>query len=145
MPYLNWNLASCEAHSVGLNRLKWKEIGRLHSQEFEAAKMMGSSAPGHNSVDSLDTVDPLFHLRHFENPLSNLRHFETHVNQVETLWSLGSGGHMDNTVESDQVHAQKKRKQGRGLEPDNFFYNQPIMDFALPDGTVGTLKQTPRK
>jgi len=81
--------------------------------------MLGSSAPGHNSVDSLDTV--------------------------ETLWSLGSGGHMDNTVESDLVHAQKKRKQGRGLETDNFFYNQPIMDFALPDGTVGTLKQTPRK
>ena len=53
---------------------------------------------------------------------------------------------MDNTVESDQVHAQKKRKQGRGLEqPDNFFYNQPIMDFALPDGTVGSLQQTPRK
>ena len=65
--------------------------------------------------------------------------------QVETLWSLGSaGGHMDNTVESDQVHAQKTRKQGRGLD-ENFFYNQPIMDFALPDGTVGTLKQTPRK
>lgn len=51
---------------------------------------------------------------------------------------------MDNTVESDQVHAQKTRKQGRGLD-ENFFYNQPIMDFALPDGTVGTLKQTPRK
>jgi len=96
------------------------ELQQYSDQEFEAAKMLGSSAPGHNSVDSLDTV--------------------------ETLWSLGShGGHMDNTVESDQVHSQKKRKQGRGLEPDNFFYNQPIMDFALPDGTVGTLKQTPRK
>merc|ERR1712037_1014093 len=87
------------------------ELQQYSDQEFEAAKMLGSSAPGHNSVDSLDTV--------------------------ETLWSLGShGGHMDNTVESDQVHSQKKRKQGRGLEPDNFFYNQPIMDFALPDGTV---------
>ena len=52
---------------------------------------------------------------------------------------------MDNTVESDQVHEKKNRKQGRGLETENFFYNQPIMDFALPDGTVGTLKQTPRK
>jgi len=95
------------------------ELQQYSDQEFEAAKMLGSSAPGHNSVDSLDTV--------------------------ETLWSLGSGGHMDNTVESDQVHDQKNRKQGRGLETENFFYNQPIMDFALPDGTVGTLKQTPRK
>merc|ERR1712223_2287974 len=95
------------------------ELQQYSDQEFEAAKKMGSSGPGQNSVDSLDTV--------------------------ETLWSLGSaGGHMDNTVESDQVHAQKTRKQGRGLD-ENFFYNQPIMDFALPDGTVGTLKQTPRK
>ena len=97
--------------------------------------MLGSSAPGHNSVDSLDTVGR----RHSSE-------FWFHVfEQVETLWSLGSGGHMDNTVESDQVHEQKNRKQGRGLETENFFYNQPIMDFALPDGTVGTLKQTPRK
>ena len=44
-----------------------------------------------------------------------------------------------------QVHEKKTRKQGRGLENDHFFYNQPIMDFALPDGTVGSLKQTPRK
>ena len=64
---------------------------------------------------------------------------------VETLWSLGAGGHMDNTVESDLVHETKTRKQGRGLETDHFFYNQPIMDFALSDGTVGSLKQTPRK
>merc|ERR1719454_2768135 len=76
------------------------ELQQYSDQEFEAAKMLGSSAPGHNSVDSLDTV--------------------------ETLWSLGSGGHMDNTVESDQVHDQKNRKQGRGLETENFFYNQPI-------------------
>ena len=134
MTDLNWKpLVLC----VGFNRLQWKEM-RFYSQEFEAAKMLGSSAPGHNSVDSLDTVlHPLLHSE---------KYFETCLNQVETLWSLGShGGHMDNTVESDQVHAQKKRKQGRGLEPDNFFYNQPIMDFALPDGTVGTLKQTPRK
>merc|ERR1719507_2002113 len=95
------------------------ELQQYSDQEFEAAKMLGSSAPGHNSVDSLDTV--------------------------ETLWSLGSHGHIDNTVESDQVHEQKNRKQGRGLETENFFYNQPIIDFALPDGTVGTLKQTPRK
>ena len=40
---------------------------------------------------------------------------------------------MDNTVESDQVHAQKTRKQGRGLD-ENFFYNQPIMD--LPSLTA---------
>ena len=40
----------------------------FYSQEFEAAKMLGSSAPGHNSVDSLDTVhNPLLHLeKYFE-------------------------------------------------------------------------------
>ena len=122
---------------VGFNGLQRKEMRRLCLQEFEAAKMLGSSAPGHNSVDSLDTVD--------SDTLLHLKQYIHSPNQVETLWSLGSGGHMDNTVESDLVHAQKKRKQGRGLETDNFFYNQPIMDFALPDGTVGTLKQTPRK
>lgn len=67
------------------------------------------------------------------------------VETVETLWSLGSSGHIDNTVESDLENNRKSQKQGRGLDADNFFYNQPIMDFALPDGTVGTLKQTPRK
>ena len=41
----------------GFNQLYLKEIERLVKQEFEAAKMLGSSAPGHNSVDSLDTVD----------------------------------------------------------------------------------------
>lgn len=65
------------------------------------------------------------------------------VDTVETLWSLGTTGHMDNTVESDLTHDRKTRKQGRGLETEHFFYNQPIMDFALSDGTVGTLK--PRK
>lgn len=92
------------------------ELQHFSDQEFEAAK----SSRGMESMDSVDTV--------------------------ETLWSLGStAGHMDNTVESDQVHQKKTRKQGRGLENDRFFYNQPIMDFALPDGTVGSLKQTPRK
>ena len=40
----------------------------FYSQEFEAAKMLGSSAPGHNPVDSLDTVhNPLLHLeKYFE-------------------------------------------------------------------------------
>merc|ERR1711962_685197 len=68
------------------------------------------------------------------------------VETVETLWSLGdSTGHMDNVVESgDQVRDMKKaRKEGRGLDTHHFFYNQPIMDFVLPDGSVGTLQQTP--
>merc|ERR1719278_102559 len=52
--------------------------------------------------------------------------------------------HMDNTVESDQTHYKKSRKQARLLD-DHFFYNQPIVEFKLTDGTVGTLEQTPRK
>jgi len=52
--------------------------------------------------------------------------------------------HMDNTVESDQTHYKKSRKQARLLD-DHFFYNQPIVEFKLTDGTMGTLEQTPRK
>ena len=49
-------------------------------KEFEAAK----SSRGMDSMDSIDSMDS--------------------VDTVETLWSLGStAGHMDNTVESDQV------------------------------------------
>lgn len=52
--------------------------------------------------------------------------------------------HMDNTVESDQTHAKKSHKESRQLD-DHFFYSQPIVEFKLPDGTVGTIQQTPRK
>jgi len=52
--------------------------------------------------------------------------------------------HMDNTVESDQTHFKKSHKQARLLD-DHFFYNQPIVEFKLTDGTMGTLEQTPRK
>lgn len=52
--------------------------------------------------------------------------------------------HMDNTVESDQTHYKKSHKQARLLD-DHFFYNQPILEFKLTDGTMGTLQQTPRK
>lgn len=52
--------------------------------------------------------------------------------------------HMDNTVESDLVHNMKKVKHGRYLD-DSFFYNQPIVDFALSDGTMGSVEQVPRK
>ena len=52
--------------------------------------------------------------------------------------------HMDNTVESDQTHYKKNHKQARLLD-DHFFYNQPIVDFKLSDGTMGSLEQTPRK
>ena len=88
-------------------------------QEFEAARSGRPTGRGAQLGDSVDTV--------------------------ETLWSLGSSGHIDNTVESDLENNRKSQKQGRGLDADNFFYNQPIMDFALPDGTVGSLQQTPRK
>ena len=52
--------------------------------------------------------------------------------------------HLDNTVESDQVHYMKTNKQARLLD-DNFFYNQPIVDFKLSDGTMGSVEQVPRK
>ena len=52
--------------------------------------------------------------------------------------------HMDNTVESDLVHNMKKVKHGRYLD-ESFFYNQPIVDFALSDGTMGSVEQVPRK
>jgi len=52
--------------------------------------------------------------------------------------------HMDNTVESDLVHNMKKVKQGRYLD-ESFFYNQPIVDFALSDGTMGRVEQVPRR
>ena len=52
--------------------------------------------------------------------------------------------HMDNTVESDLVHNMKKVKQGRYLD-ERFFYNQPIVDFALSDGTMGSVEQVPRR
>jgi hypothetical protein len=106
------------------------ELQQYSDQEFEAAKESRSWAQQEidvmeDSVESVKTQDS--------------------VEIVETLWSLGTDGHMDNTVESGQVGDRKTRKMGRGLETDHFFYNQPIMDFALSDGTVGTLQQTPRK
>jgi len=52
--------------------------------------------------------------------------------------------HMDNMVESDQVHEKKNHKESRQLD-DHFFYNQPIIEFNLPDGSMGTVQQTPRK
>ena len=52
--------------------------------------------------------------------------------------------HMDNTVESDQVHYKKTNKEARLLD-ENFFYNQPIVDFKLSDGTMGSVEQVPRK
>ena len=52
--------------------------------------------------------------------------------------------HMDNTVESDQVHYKKTNKEARLLD-DNFFYNQPIVDFKLSDGTMGSVEQVPRR
>jgi len=52
--------------------------------------------------------------------------------------------HMDNTVESDQVHYQKNVKQPRLLD-SSFFHNQPILDFKLADGSMGSVEQVPRK
>ena len=52
--------------------------------------------------------------------------------------------HLDNTVESDQLHYKKNMKKARFLD-DTFFYNQPIVDFKLSDGTMGSVEQVPRK
>merc|ERR1712038_1872068 len=50
----------------------------------------------------------------------------------------------DKIMESDQVHFMKNQKQGRFLD-ESFFYNQPIVDFKLSDGTMGSVEQVPRK
>lgn len=52
--------------------------------------------------------------------------------------------HIDNTVESDQTHFKKSSKEARTLD-DHFFYNNPIVEFKLPDGTTGSVVHTPRK
>lgn len=52
--------------------------------------------------------------------------------------------HMDNVVESDQLHHKKHVKQARYLD-DDFFFNQPIVGFKLSDGTTGSVEQVPRK
>ena len=52
--------------------------------------------------------------------------------------------HIDNTVESDQIHYKKQHKQARYMN-DNFYFNQPILDFKLADGSMGSVEQVPRK
>lgn len=63
----------------------------------------------------------------------------------ETLLDKIAEEHMDNTVESELDQRVGGYKQARHLDPDHFFYNQPILEFALTDGTVGTVQQAPRK
>jgi len=71
--------------------------------------------------------------------------FETDVDDpANIILEAMADEHMDNTVESDQTHYKKNHKQSRLLD-DHFFYNQPILDFKLSDGTRGSLEQTPRK
>ena len=76
--------------------------------------------------------------RKMEKPVSVAAEVQT-VQQVEIAEE-----HLDNTVESDQVHYMKNNKQARLLD-ENFFYNQPIVDFKLSDGTMGSVEQVPRK
>ena len=83
--------------------------------------------------------------RRKENPL------ETHIedsnvaeNSEDMLIEKIAQEHIDNTVESDQVHYKKNMKKARFLD-DTFFYNQPIVDFKLSDGTMGSVEQVPRK
>jgi len=52
--------------------------------------------------------------------------------------------HIDNTVEGDLVHFKKSSKEARNMD-EHFFYNNPIVEFKLPDGTVGSIVKTPRK
>ena len=64
--------------------------------------------------------------------------------EEEVLMDRIAVEHMDNTVESDQVHYKKTNKEARLLD-ENFFYNQPIVDFKLSDGTMGSVEQVPRR
>lgn len=52
--------------------------------------------------------------------------------------------HIDNTVEDDIQHARKSVKEGRAMD-EHFFYNNPILEFKLADGTTGSVVETPRK
>jgi len=54
------------------------------------------------------------------------------------------GEHIDNTVESNFDHLKKISKDGRQLD-EHFFYNNPIVEFKLPDGTTGTVATAPRR
>lgn len=82
--------------------------------------------------------------RKMEIPLETQIQEESEESPHDIILDAIAGEHMDNTVESDQTHYKKSHKQGRLLD-QHFFYNQPIVDFKLPDGTIGTLEQTPRK
>jgi hypothetical protein len=63
---------------------------------------------------------------------------------AELLEMVELGGeHIDNTVDDDFNTIRKSAKDGRQLD-DHFFYNNPIYEFKLPDGTTGTV-DTPRK
>jgi len=77
--------------------------------------------------------------------------YETHIqdstvmdNTEDILIEKIAQEHLDNTVESDQLHYKKNMKKARFLD-DTFFYNQPIVDFKLSDGTMGSVEQVPRK
>jgi hypothetical protein len=53
------------------------------------------------------------------------------------------GEHIDNSVDDEFDHMKKSSKDGRQLD-DHFFYNNPILEFKLPDGTTGSV-DTPRR
>ncbi len=57
---------------------------------------------------------------------------------LEAAAVAAADGHIDNTVEGDQLHYRKSNKEARQLD-DHFFYNQPIVEFRLPDGTTGKI------
>jgi hypothetical protein len=61
------------------------------------------------------------------------------LSQLDGLAAVAAAdGHIDNAVESDQLHYRKSNKEARQLD-DHFFYNQPIIEFRLPDGTTGKI------
>jgi hypothetical protein len=57
---------------------------------------------------------------------------------LEAAAVAAADGHIDNAVESDQLSYRKSNKEARQLD-DHFFYNQPIIEFRLPDGTTGKI------
>lgn len=111
---------------------------------FEGLKMIEDEQNRREEV-SRDVQEKDFRLpRRMETPLALASQMQNIQHVEEAMMEQIAEEHMDNTVESDQVHYRKTNKQARLLD-DNFFYNQPIVDFKLSDGTMGSVEQVPRK
>jgi len=84
------------------------------------------------SASSGDTAEPL------KDRYGNVVPLLAQLDGLEAAAVSAADGHIDNAVESDQLHYRKSNKEARQLD-DHFFYNQPIVEFRLPDGTTGKI------